>query len=142
MLEVVGGLMVSKVDNEILSDKDYVQVLPPSPPKPKDDRIVKKIEVLCQLIADNGPSFEDTTRQKEFGNPEFDFLFGGEPGSESAIAHEYFLRMKMKYSLASKNIEITEKSPLRYLRIEPQSENLTASAASLSPANSDMEMEG
>lgn len=140
-LEVGSGLMVSKVDNEILSHKDYVQVLPPSPPKPKDDRIVKKMEVFCQLIANNGPSFEDTTRHKEFGNPEFEFLFGGEPGSESAIGHEYFLWMKMKYSLASKNIEMKEKSPLRFIRLEPQSEDLTLSAASISPANSDMEME-
>lgn len=138
----IGLMMGSKVDNEISLDKDYVQVLPPSPPKPKDDRIVRKIEVLCQLIANNGSSFEDTTRQKEFGNPEFEFLFGGEPGSESAIGHEYFLWMKKKYSLACKNKEMKEKSPSGSLEIEPQSEYLTASAASISPANSDMEMEG
>ena len=29
-------------------------------------------------------------------NPEFAFLFGGESGSEAAIAHEYFLWMKKK----------------------------------------------
>ncbi|XP_023531277.1 uncharacterized protein LOC111793568 [Cucurbita pepo subsp. pepo] len=136
----IGLVMGSKVDNEILSDKDYVQVLPPSPPKPKDDRIVRKIEVLCQLIASNDSSFEDATRHKEFGNPEFQFLFGGEPGSESAIGHEYFLWMKKKYSLACKNKEMKEKFPSRSLSIEPQSEYLTVSAASISPANSDMEM--
>ena len=138
----IGLVMGSKVDNEILSDKDYVQVLPPSPPKPKDDRIVRKIEVLCQLIASNDSSFEDATRHKEFGNPEFQFLFGGEPGSESAIGHEYFLWMKKKYSLACKNKEMKEKFPSRSLSIEPQSEYLTVSAASISPANSDMEMGG
>ena len=137
-----GLMMVSNVDNEILSDKIFVKVLPPPPPKPKDDRIVKKIEVLCKFIANNGSIFEVTTRQKEFGNPEFGFLFGGEPGSESAVGHEYFQWMKKKYSLASKNIAMKEKSPLRSSRIEPQSENLTVSAASISPANSDMEMEG
>ncbi|XP_022921950.1 uncharacterized protein LOC111430056 [Cucurbita moschata] len=136
-----GLMMVSNVDNEILSDKNFVKVLPPPPPKPKDDRIVKKIEVLCKFIANNGSIFEDTTRQKEFGNPEFGFLFGGEPGSESAVGHEYFQWMKKKYSLASKNIAMKEKSPLRSSRIEPQSENLTVSAASISPVNSDMEME-
>nr|XP_043606345.1 uncharacterized protein LOC122578441 isoform X2 [Erigeron canadensis] len=75
---------------------NIVSDIPPPPPKPKDENTVRKIEVLCQYIAKNGNKFEDMTRQKEIGNPEFEFLFGGEPGSEAEISHEYYKWMKKK----------------------------------------------
>lgn len=70
--------------------------IPPPPRRPSDEKTVRKIEVLCQYIAKNGHEFEDMTRKKEVGNPEFEFLFGGEPGSEAEISHEYFKWMKKK----------------------------------------------
>ncbi|KAI3504702.1 hypothetical protein L1887_26373 [Cichorium endivia] len=93
------------------------------PPKPRDEKTVRKIEVLCQYIAKNGNEFEDMTCQKEVDNPEFNFLFGGEPGSEAAISHEYYKWMKKKYSSSELLVE-------RHNKDTP-----------LSPDNSDMDME-
>lgn len=116
------------------------------PPKPKDERIVQKIEVLCQYIAKNGPDFEDKARQNESGNPGFEFLFGGEPGSEAAIAHDYFIWMKKKCILEIKAQGWPKQrdSPLRPLKVESSTHphSLIDPDASHSAADSDMEMEG
>lgn len=127
------------------SSEKSVMVDPPPPPKPTDERILQKIEVLCQFIAKNGPDFEDKARKNESGNPEFAFLFGGEPGSEAAIAHDYFLWMKKKRALAVKAHEWHKQrdSPLRPLEVESsvQPNLLMDPDASHSAADSDMEME-
>ncbi|XP_048228487.1 serine/arginine repetitive matrix protein 2-like isoform X1 [Ricinus communis] len=97
------------------------------PPKPAEE-IVQKIEELCQLIAKNGSSYEDMSRQKENENPLFKFLFGGEPGSEAAIAHGYFLWMKKRCKLDG----IEHAMPTNHSTVATEAH---------SPANSDMEME-
>lgn len=33
---------------------------------------------MAQFVARNGPEFEEMTKNKQKGNPKFDFLFGGE----------------------------------------------------------------
>ncbi|KAM3703424.1 hypothetical protein ACJW31_04G094900 [Castanea mollissima] len=116
---------------------------PPPPPKPTEEKVVQNIEGLCQLIAKNGNGIEDLTRHKEARNPEFAFLFGGESGSEAAIAHKYFLWMKKKCVLAYKIPEGQGVSPSRTLKIESsmQSEHLNVGAGCDSPSDSDMEME-
>ncbi|TXG51620.1 hypothetical protein EZV62_024144 [Acer yangbiense] len=116
--------------------------LPPPPPKPRDERVVQKIEELCHLIADKGPCYEDSVRQNESGNPEFQFLFAGDLGSEGAISHEYFLWMK-KYNLAFHLDGVKSDSPLRPLGINSlmQPDPSVIAAGSHSPADSDMEME-
>lgn len=114
------------------------------PPKPSDDKVVHKIDSFCQLIAKNGPRIEDITRQNESRNPEFEFLFGDEPGSGAAVAHEYFLWMKKKCILACKLDERKIESPLTSLGIASSSQPdhfIVSSGCSL-PADSDMEMEG
>lgn len=113
------------------------------PPKPSDDKVVHKIDSFCQLIAMNGPGIEDITRQNESRNPDFEFLFGGEPGSVAAVAHEYFLWMKKKCILACKLDERKIESPLKSLGIDSSSQPdhfIVSSGCSL-PADSDMEME-
>lgn len=95
----LGSKTISAQGENLISD------LPPPPLMPADDKTVHRIEVLCQFIAKNGPEFEKMTCQKESGNPEFKFLFGGEPGSEAAAAHEYFLWTKRKYLLGSRSVE-------------------------------------
>ncbi|KAL5723231.1 hypothetical protein ACHQM5_006654 [Ranunculus cassubicifolius] len=75
-----------KVEDTLSSEKQ--PDLPP--PKPAAIETVRQIETLCQYIAKNGSGFEVTVRAKQHGNPKFAFLFGGEPGSEAAVAHEYF----------------------------------------------------
>lgn len=118
--------------------------LPPSPPKPIEEKTVQKIEALCQDIAKNGPNVEVITFQNESRNPEFGFLFGGEPGSEAAIAHEYFQWLKRKCILAYKVHEDKRESALRPFTNESSSQPnyFMASAGCTSPADSDMEMEG
>ncbi|ONI08891.1 hypothetical protein PRUPE_5G206700 [Prunus persica] len=115
----------------------------PPPPKPTDEKVVQKIEFFCHLIAKNGPGIEDLTRQNEYKNPEFEFLFGGEPGSGAAIAHEYFLWMKKKCNLACKLHDGPNEPPLKSLVIDSSSqpEHLNASSGYSLPADSDMEME-
>ncbi|KAF2312872.1 hypothetical protein GH714_040929 [Hevea brasiliensis] len=104
----------------------------PCPPKPAEEKIVQKIEEFCQLIAKNGSSYEDIARLKGSENPEFKFLFGGEPSSEAAIAHEYFLWMKKQCLLASKSDGIQPEMSTNHLMLTTEIH---------SPADSDMEME-
>lgn len=84
------------------------------------------------------------TYQSEAKNPEFTFLYGGEPGSEAAIAHKYFLWMKKKCILECKMHEGKSVSTLRPLKNESsvQSDHLMVEARCNSPSDSDMEMEG
>ncbi|KAF8408225.1 hypothetical protein HHK36_007370 [Tetracentron sinense] len=133
----------SLVEDDLSFKSQEVLDLPP--PKPSEEK-VHKIEVLCELITKNGPAFEDMARVKESENPEFAYLFGGESGSETAIAHEYFLWMKRKCCLESKLHNQSEQSDssLRPLEIDflMQPSSLIDADASDSPADSDMDMEG
>lgn len=118
--------------------------LPSPPPKPAEEKVVQKIVGLCRNIARNGPSFEGDTCQKEFGNPEFDFLFGGEPGSEAAIAHRYFEWVKNKCILEQKLHYEERNSALRPSDNDPstQTNTLMEAGVSHSASDSDMDMEG
>jgi hypothetical protein len=126
--------------------RDGTSDLPPPPPprKPTEEIVVQKIEGLCWLIAKNGHDIEDMTYQSEDKNPEFTFLYGGEPGSEAAIAHEYFLWMKKKCILEYKMHGGKSVSTLTPLKNEysAQSNRLMVGARCNSPSDSDMEMEG
>ncbi|XP_027359624.1 uncharacterized protein LOC113868341 isoform X2 [Abrus precatorius] len=106
------------------------------PPKPTEEKTVKKIEALCQLIAANGADVEDKTRRDEFRNPEYAFLFGGDPGSEAAISHTYFLWMKKKYNLDTEWHEKKRESPM----VDSSGKQYHMHVATVS-ADSDMEME-
>lgn len=119
--------------------------LPLAPPKPADGRIVRSIELLCQFIAKNGPEFENMTRLKECKNPEFKFLFGGEPGSEAAVAHEYFVWTKRKYLLEFRSVGKLGSSNSPITRTEGFSSQhgmTTDGGVPSSPTDSDMDMEG
>ena len=48
----------------------------PPPPTDGDQRNI--IDKLAEFVARNGPKFEDMTKNKQKGNPKFQFLFGGE----------------------------------------------------------------
>ncbi|XP_052179602.1 uncharacterized protein LOC127792953 isoform X2 [Diospyros lotus] len=115
----------------------------PPPPKPAEEKIVQKIEVLCRFIAKNGPSFEDMARQKEFANPEFEFLFGGEPGSKAAVAHSYFEWMKKKCISDHDFQHELGNSVVRSPDIDTstQTKFLKDAVVSHSPSDSDMDME-
>ncbi|XP_017494869.1 PREDICTED: calcium homeostasis endoplasmic reticulum protein-like [Rhagoletis zephyria] len=49
-----------------------------SPPPPRDSSLRNIIDKLAEFVARNGPEFEMITKQKQHGNPKFDFLYGGE----------------------------------------------------------------
>ena len=49
--------------------------VPPPPPDGDQKNIIDK---LAQFVARNGPEFENMTKNKQKGNPKFQFLFGGE----------------------------------------------------------------
>nr|DAD35065.1 TPA_asm: hypothetical protein HUJ06_005705 [Nelumbo nucifera] len=83
------GKIGSMVEDGLSYKEQSTLELPPAPPKPSEE-VVQKIEDLCYFIAKNGPQFEDVVHKNESGNPEFAFLFGGDCGSEAAIAHDYF----------------------------------------------------
>lgn len=137
------GSLVGK--NSVASEKSGVADLPLPPPKPTEEKVAQRIEVLCRSIASNGPDFEDMVRRNESGNPEFQFLFGGEPGSEAAIAHEYFLWMKNKYLSPAHNLDEEKSNPLPFDPLGKESSalinDLRPAAGSHSSADSDMEME-
>ncbi|KAF9624546.1 hypothetical protein IFM89_011720 [Coptis chinensis] len=129
-------LPVSVVEDRLSSKPHTPLNLPPL--KPAAEEVVKQVEVLCKYIVKNGPEFEVTTRRKEHGNPRFTFLFGGEPGSEAAIANEYFEWMKRKCLMESEQHTRSEKScsPSRPSQVQYANED-----TSHSPADSDMDME-
>ncbi|KAL5968588.1 Calcium homeostasi endoplasmic reticulum protein [Taenia solium] len=52
------------------------QIEDPEPPSDLEQRSV--IDKLAQFVARNGPDFERMTMEKQQGNPQFAFLFGGE----------------------------------------------------------------
>lgn len=128
----VGSPALKDLDSGEYGDLD----LPPPPPKPIEETVVKKIEDLCHSIAINGLGFECITRQKESGNPEFRFLFAGEVGSEAAVAHEYFKWVRKKCLLQRKKSNVAPKLP----NISSLTRTSTGEAE-VSPTVSDMEME-
>lgn len=52
--------------------------LPPLPPPPLDEEEQNIIGRLAEFVAKNGAEFEERTREKQYGNPRFAFLFGGQ----------------------------------------------------------------
>lgn len=130
--------------DELLSTRNAMLDLPPPPCRPTEDKIVQKIEALCQLIAGNGPGIEDKTRQDEHKNPEYAFLFGGDPGTEAAISHEFFLWMKKKCILEHEWHDEKSESQLRPLAVNSlrQHDHRNVATECNFPADSDMEMEG
>ena len=115
-----------------------------TPPKPTDENVIERIEALCQGIAKNGTDYEDMVRKNESGKPEYAFLYGGEPESEAAIAHDFFQWMKKRSILACKFDEQQGDSSLRSSENESSEQpcHLVIAAASHSRDDSDMEMEG
>lgn len=43
-----------------------------------DNDLRNIIDKLAQFVARNGPEFEQMTKNKQKGNPKFQFLYGGE----------------------------------------------------------------
>ncbi|XAR63820.1 hypothetical protein NMG60_11023918 [Bertholletia excelsa] len=123
----------SPVKEDLLTMNNTKLDLPPPPPKPANEEVVRKIDVLCQFIAKNGPGFEDMAREKESGNLDFQFLFGGEPGSEASVAHKYFEWVKKKCILEFKLQHEHGNSVSRSSDIDKN--------VSCSPPDSDMDME-
>lgn len=114
----------------------------PAPPKPADEKITRRIETLCQFIAKNGPGFEDMARTRESANPEFKFLFGGEPGSDAAVAHEYYQWAKKKYTFGDKLREDASNLRPSEADISVQSKPFIMTSVAHPNSDSDMEMEG
>ncbi|XP_039020232.1 uncharacterized protein LOC120151994 isoform X3 [Hibiscus syriacus] len=111
--------------------------------KPTDKNLIERIKALCLCIAKNGPDYEDVVRKNEHSNPEYAFLYVGKPGSEDAIANDFFQWMKKKSILTCKLDEQQDDSSLRPSEnVYPeQSCPLVIAVASHSPGDSDMEME-
>ena len=136
--------MGSLIGDKLSLQEGLTMDLSSTPPKPTDKNVIEKIEALCHCIAKNGPGYEDMVRKNEFGNPEYSFLYGGEPGSEAAIAHDFFSWIKMKSILACKSDKQQGHSSLRPSENKPSEQpcHLVIAAASHWPDDSDMEMEG
>ncbi|XWS37258.1 hypothetical protein CRYUN_Cryun19dG0027900 [Craigia yunnanensis] len=135
--------MGSLVGDKLSLQEGLTMDLSSTPPKPTDENVIKKIEALCQYIAKNGPDYEDMVRKYESGNPEYSFLYGGEPESEAAVAHDFFWWMKKKSILVCKSDKQQEDSSLRPSENKPSEQpcHLVIAAASHSLDDSDMEME-
>ncbi|KAK8559373.1 hypothetical protein V6N13_026798 [Hibiscus sabdariffa] len=134
------GFMV--LDKLSLQEGLTVDVSSP-PRKPTDENVTERIKALCLCIAKNGPDYEDVVRKNEHSNPEYAFLYVGEPGSENAVAHDFFQWMKKKSILTCKLDEQQYDSSLRPSESVPSEQHfpLVIAAASPSPSDSDMEME-
>ncbi|TYI90284.1 hypothetical protein E1A91_D03G111300v1 [Gossypium mustelinum] len=137
-----GCNMSSLVGDKLLLQEGLTMDLSSTPPKPTDENVIERIEALCQGIAKNGPDYEDMVRKNESGKPDYAFLYGGEPRSEAAIAHDFFRWMKKKSMFACKLDEQQGVSSLRPSGKESSEQacHLVAAASHL-PDDSDMEME-
>ncbi|XP_038983475.1 uncharacterized protein LOC103722082 isoform X2 [Phoenix dactylifera] len=127
------GKKVLPVEGEASGD------LPPPPPKPIEEDVVRNIEVLCHFIAKVGPEFENLACASEVKNPKFAFLFGGAPGSAAAIGYEYFQWMKKKFRFEMESNKHSER-PLEMESSLP-SDKLENEDALSSPTASDMDVE-
>lgn len=138
-----GCNMSSLVGDKLPLQEGLTVDLSSTRPKPTDENVIERIEALCQGIAKNGPDYEDMVRKNESGKPDYAFLYGGEPGSEAAIAHDFFRWMKKKSMFACKLDDQQGVSSLRPSGEEPSEQacHLVAAASHL-PDDSDMEMEG
>ncbi|XP_010258014.1 PREDICTED: serine/arginine repetitive matrix protein 2-like [Nelumbo nucifera] len=137
-----GATMESVAEDGLSSEEQITLDLPTPPPKPENEEVVRRIEVLCQFIAKNGHHFEEMARKNESGNPDFAFLFGGDSGSEAAIAHEYFQWVKRKLHLESRSCNESEQCDSSFRHSECESSmRAIDEGASHSPADSDMDME-
>lgn len=136
-----GGEVVVAHRDELVPTRIAGLDLPPPPPRPADENTMQRIEALCRRIAENGGDIEDKVRQDEYRNPEYAFLFGGDPGTEAATSHAYFLWMKKKYNLEPRWHEKESESQLRPLAVNSSGKQYDLHVATAS-ADSDMEMEG
>ncbi|VDK47871.1 unnamed protein product [Anisakis simplex] len=64
--------------HRMLPPPPMIHGLPPMPPPPIDEEERSVIDRLAEFVAKNGPQMEERTREKEYGNPRFGFLFGGQ----------------------------------------------------------------
>jgi calcium homeostasis ER protein len=62
-----------------------------------DTELRNIIDKLAQFVARNGPEFEQMTKNKQKGNPKFQFLYGG----------EYFNYYQYKVTTEQTGIEAT-----------------------------------
>ncbi|KAL8150626.1 hypothetical protein V2J09_020434, partial [Rumex salicifolius] len=127
----------STIESGISSMPSDTLDVPTPPPRPTNEKTLRNIEILCQYISQNGPAFEDMARQKESGNLAFQFLFGGEPGSEAATEREYYLWMKNKLCLgqSKSNLLLKDKHDENRSSVEPNKD------PTYSLTDSDMDME-
>lgn len=50
-------------------------------PAPTDAQLTQRIALLAKFAAQNGPAFIETVKEKQAGNADYNFLFGG-PGAD------------------------------------------------------------
>ncbi|KAM7535710.1 hypothetical protein Aperf_G00000101112 [Anoplocephala perfoliata] len=76
------------------------------PEPPTDPQRLAVIDKLAQFVARNGPDFEHMTMEKQYGNPDFSFLFGGE-------FSDYYKRKveEFKMSMPQQNQHPTDTMP-------------------------------
>ncbi|KAL2935424.1 Zinc finger CCCH domain-containing protein 55 [Bienertia sinuspersici] len=140
-----GHDLISEKVHTSVSSSNVLLDLPPPPPKPADENIVRNIEVLCQFIAKNGPEFEEMARKNESENAAFNFLVGGDPGSEASCAREYFLWMKRKCGLENGSQKDQGQKDLSQSHVDVEPSTTLNSLANVgrahSPTDSDVDME-
>jgi RNA recognition motif-containing protein len=89
------------VNNVPVSDSNYLNIGPPQPPAPHDEKQKEVIDKFAASVVKNGPTFEDVVKEKQRNNTLFDFL------NEGGLYAEYYrwklfdLRRSMKEAEAN-----------------------------------------
>jgi RNA recognition motif-containing protein len=89
------------VNNVPVSDSNYLNIGPPQPPAPHDEKQKEVIDKFAASVVKNGPTFEDVVKEKQRNNTMFDFL------NEGGLYAEYYrwklfdLRRSMKEAEAN-----------------------------------------
>uniref|UniRef100_A0A0K8URH6 Calcium homeostasis endoplasmic reticulum protein n=1 Tax=Bactrocera latifrons TaxID=174628 RepID=A0A0K8URH6_BACLA len=79
------------------------------PPPPRDSSLRNIIDKLAEFVARNGPEFEMITKQKQHGNPKFDFLYGGEYAGYyqyRVVAEQAFLKQQSGLPQSSQHTSV------------------------------------
>jgi len=87
------------INNVPVSDSNYLNIGPPQPPAPHDEKQREIIDKFAASVVKSGPQFEDVVKEKQRNNVMFDFL------NEGGLYADYYRWKLFDLRRASKEAE-------------------------------------
>lgn len=115
-----------------------VSLLPPPPPVPSEQKILRNIDLLASFVARLGPEFEELAMKRHMGDASYSFLYNSSPGSKASKENDFYQWKKLWYEAMLSNPSIQDKPSTKPVTERPQ----LLKKRALSPSAPDMEVEG